>query len=138
MINIGIVGSRTFTDYELFKNIIYNITKDLQEKTCIIHHSTIIIVSGGAKGTDSLAKRFAIENKIHYKEYLPDWNTHGKKAGWLRNKEIISVSDILIAFWDGKSKGTEYSINLALGKHVPIYLYNFLDNKLIYPYNNKK
>lgn len=70
-------------------------------------------MSGGAKGADSLAERFAKENNIETMIFPADWDKYGKNAGYIRNKDIISNSDIVIAFWDGKSKGTKISIDLA-------------------------
>ena len=92
----GVIGSRTFTDYDLIKKELdkYVISK---------------IVSGGAKGADSLAEKYAHENNIPVEIFKPDWSL-GRHAGFLRNKTIVEHSDTLIAFWDGVSKGTLSSI----------------------------
>ena len=110
---LAVVGSRGFLDYELFYKILDNI-----EITCI--------VSGGAKGADSLAKEYAIFHNIEYKEFLPDWNRLGKKAGMVRNKDIVDASDKVIAFWNSKSSGTKDSINYALktNKLLKVIEYN--------------
>ncbi len=100
MMRIAIVGGRDFQDYDLLKTSIDWVPGD-------------VIVSGGAKGADSLGARFAKENGLELVEYLPDWTKFGKRAGFLRNELIIKDSDVVYAFWDGKSKGTESSINLA-------------------------
>jgi hypothetical protein len=105
--HLGVVGSRTFNDYELCKKTLDKIVKKLLNK-----HEQIIIVSGGANGADSLAKKYAKEHKIKIIEFLPNWDKHGKAAGFIRNKDIIEKSDILVAFWDGKSAGTLSSIKL--------------------------
>ena len=68
------------------------------------------IVSGGAKGIDKCAKNYAIENSITYVEFLPQYNVYGRFAPLKRNIEIIEYSDLVIAFWDGKSKGTDFVI----------------------------
>ena len=101
---LAVVGSRDFNDYDLLKL-----------KLDIIHKrkSITLIVSGGAKGADSLAERWAKENRIELLIFLPDWDKYGKKAGYLRNEDIIKNSDAVIAFWDGESRGTLSSINLA-------------------------
>ena len=101
---LAVVGSRNFSDYELLKS-----------KLDLIHKRKPItlIVSGGAKGADSLSERWAKENNIPTKIFIPDWNKFGKKAGFLRNEDIIKNSDAVIAFWDGESRGTLSSINLA-------------------------
>ena len=72
-----------------------------------------VIVSGGAKGADSLARHYAVVNDIELVEFIPDWKKYGRGAGMKRNKDIIENCDYCIAFWDGKSKGTKNSINLA-------------------------
>ena len=104
---MGVIGSRTFTNYKYMKEILDSF-------------SFSEIVSGGAKGADSLARKYAEEKNIPITEILPDWNQYGKSAGFKRNKLIIDESDAIIAFWDGKSKGTAHSIRLAkeAGKNV--------------------
>ena len=96
---LAIVGSRGFNDYSLLQNTIKSLSIDI---------STII--SGGAKGADSLAKQYAIENELELIEFIPDWNKYGLKAGMLRNTDIINEADCVIAFWDSKSIGTKDSI----------------------------
>lgn len=71
------------------------------------------IVSGGARGVDAFAKWWAEFKGKKYIEFLPDWETYGKGAGMIRNKQIVNECDKLVAFWDGKSKGTKNSIDLA-------------------------
>ena len=107
---MGVIGSRTFVNYEFMKEILDSFP--FSE-----------IVSGGAKGADSLAKRYAEEKNISITEILPDWNQYGKIAGFKRNKLIINQSDAIIAFWDGNSKGTAHSIRLAreVGKNVYVF-----------------
>ena len=99
---IAVIGGRDFDDYELMKKV-------LDEKLAEIE----IIVSGGAKGADSLAERYALEKKIDIIVFEADWKKHGRAAGPIRNKKIITEADLVVAFWDGKSKGTKSSINLA-------------------------
>ena len=62
--------------------------------------------------------------KINRIIFLPDWDKYGKSAGFIRNKLIINEADMVVAFWDGKSKGTKNSIDLAInaGKPVDIYI----------------
>lgn len=109
-LRLGVVGSRTFSSYSFLCSVL-NLF-DIQN-----------IVSGGAKGADSLAAQYARENNIALIEHLPDWNQFGKSAGFIRNQKIIDDSDEIIAFWDGLSKGTKHSIDLAqnVGKIVRIY-----------------
>jgi predicted Rossmann fold nucleotide-binding protein DprA/Smf involved in DNA uptake len=99
---LAIVGSRNFNDYAL-----------LNEKLVPYKNIVELVVSGGAKGADSLGEQWAKENNIPTKIFHPDWKKYGRAAGPIRNKEIVSASDIVVAFWDGKSSGTKSSIELA-------------------------
>lgn len=111
---LGIVGSRTFTDYEMFKEKISQILLKLRSK-----YSKIVFVSGGCpKGADHFAKQYAIENSIEIIEYLADWDKYGKSAGFKRNQLIIDKSDLLVAFWDGQSKGTLHDLKLMNMKKI--------------------
>lgn len=80
------------------------------------------IVSGGAQGVDSFAEAWAKLHLIPVKVFKPDWSK-GKSAGAQRNRQIIDYCDKLIAFWDGKSKGTKISIDMAAkaGKLWKVY-----------------
>lgn len=82
------------------------------------------IVSGGAKGADLCAKEYAKKNDIKYTEFLPDYNRYGRAAPIKRNDEIINYADEVIAFWDGASKGTQYTVKRAqkLGKKVTVII----------------
>ena len=81
--------------------------------------SDLEIVSGGARGPDSVAIDWARYFGYKYKIFYPDWDI-GKHAGILRNDEMAEYADMGIAFWNGESKGTEYTINKMkkLGKEV--------------------
>ena len=69
------------------------------------------IISGGAKGIDSCAAEFARNNSLALTEILPDYSSFGKAAPIIRNKMIVDLADLVVAFWDGKSKGTLSVIN---------------------------
>jgi hypothetical protein len=81
------------------------------------------IVSGGAKGPDSYAEAWALLHLIPVKIFRPDWSV-GKKGAAIRNRKIVEYCDQLIAFWDGKSKGTKMTIDMAAhdGKLMKVYL----------------
>ncbi len=76
--------------------------------------TTTEIVSGGAKGIDTCAKKYAISANIKLTEFLPDYSKYGKSAPLYRNLKIIAYADEIIAFWDGKSRGTKFVIDNAL------------------------
>ena len=77
------------------------------------------IVSGGACGIDTCAKEYALSKCIKYTEFLPEYNRFGRYAPLKRNILIIEYSDKVIAFWDGKSKGTAFVINECKKKNKP-------------------
>jgi len=109
---VAIIGGRDFNDYKLLKSVC--------EK-----HQISTIVSGGAKGADSLAEQYAKEKNIQTEIYLPDWNKHGRSAGFIRNTEIVDAADFIVAFWDGISKGTNHSITIAEKMDKPIIIIRY-------------
>ena len=78
------------------------------------------IVSGGAKGADTYAKEYALKNDIPIIEFLPDYQKYGRKAPLLRNLQIVDNCDFLLAFWDGTSRGTKFTIDYAEKRGVPL------------------
>jgi len=82
------------------------------------------VVCGMARGADKLGYDWAVSNKIPVKEFKPNWEKHGKRAGFLRNIEMADYADGLIALWDLKSKGTEHMISAMVdrGKGVEIQI----------------
>lgn len=73
--------------------------------------STTEIISGGAKGVDTCARNYALSQGIKITEYLPEYEKYGRAAPLKRNITIIKNADLVLAFWDGKSKGTKYVID---------------------------
>lgn len=69
------------------------------------------LVSGGAKGVDTCARKYAQAHNIPLTEFLPDYTRYGRSAPLKRNLEIIAYADLVLAFWDGKSRGTKYVID---------------------------
>jgi glycerophosphoryl diester phosphodiesterase len=118
-----IAGSRTITDYSLVKNIIrlsqFNITE---------------VVCGWARGVDKLGKEWADENGVITTGFNPDWETFGKRAGYLRNLEMAKYANALIAIWDGISKGTKHMIDIAKARNLKVFVYD-TSNANTYRYN---
>lgn len=81
------------------------------------------VISGGAIGVDAFARRWARENSVRYTEFLPDWNKYGKSAGFKRNVLIVNAAEQLIAVWDGFSRGTHHSVELARTRNIPVFIY---------------
>ena len=118
IVRIGIVGSRSITSSEyVFSVLDFYLSRLLEE-------NEVVIVSGGAVGVDSLGAQWAELRKLKTEIYLPDWQTHGKKAGFLRNQQIIDNSDYLIAITTG-SNGTADSIKRAVKKNIPIKIIKY-------------
>lgn len=107
---VAIIGSRTIT--------IENLENYIPE-------GTTEIVSGGAKGVDTCAKLFAESNNIIYTEFLPDYKKYGRAAPIVRNRLIVDSADIIIAFWNGTSKGTKSVIDYCnkIGKEILVYTF---------------
>ena len=114
-----IAGGRDFNNYPLLKAKCDNI---LAEKATT---HQIIIVSGTARGADSLGEKYAQEHSYTIEQYPADWNTHGKAAGPIRNAQMANSADALIAFWDGKSHGTQSMINIAKAKGLLVRVINY-------------
>ena len=104
MSKVIIAGGRDFQNTELLQEEMFYLqqTLDVDE-----------IVSGGARGADKLGEIWA-GNDTPVTPFPADWDLHGKAAGYIRNKEMAEYADVLVAFWDGKSKGTKHMIDLAL------------------------
>lgn len=105
---VAIIGSRKITNLDISKYIPENTTE---------------IVSGGAKGVDTLARRYAFYNALKLTEFLPKYNLYGRGAPLKRNIEIIEYADIVLAFWDGTSHGTKYVIDNCKKRNIPVKVY---------------
>lgn len=106
----AVIGSRNFTDYKLLESTLESLPEITQ------------IVSGGAKGADSLAKTYAEQHQLPLVIFKPDWKQYGKGAGIVRNRQIIDAAQMVVAFWDGVSKGTASSLALAKAKGIPVHI----------------
>ena len=92
-----------------------------------INHSRglTIILSGLAKGADTLAIRYADEHNYQWHGYAADWGRYGKSAGIRRNAMMADEADALIAFWDGSSRGTKNMIEQAQTKGLQIRIIKY-------------
>lgn len=83
------------------------------QKYVNVHGKPYQVVSGGARGADTMGEEWARGRGIYTRILLPDWNTHGRAAGTMRNTDIVNASDKLIAFYKNGSRGTMDSIRKA-------------------------
>lgn len=106
---IAVVGSRGLKVNDLGKYLPAGVTE---------------IVSGGARGIDTCAREYAEKNRIKLTEFLPQYEKYGRSAPLKRNLQIIDYADLVLAFWDGNSKGTKYVIEQCKkqNKEIKIFL----------------
>lgn len=113
-----VVGSRSFCDYDLMVQKLDHLLQN---------HKKIVIVSGGAKGSDKMAERYAHEHGYPTKIFPADWYSYGLSAGFIRNREMHQFLSRqkkrgVVAFWDGLSHGTQHSFLLAEEFNNPLKL----------------
>jgi hypothetical protein len=118
-----IAGCRDFDNYELLKERCELFLRDKTET------HNVIIVSGHAPGADAMGERFAKEHGLPCEIHPADWAKYGRSAGPIRNAEMASCSDALIAFWDGQNPGTRSMIELARKKGLQVAVVYFTDKK---------
>lgn len=109
-----IAGSRNFNDYNLLRE---KMDFYLSNRFGV---QSIQIVSGTARGADRLGERYANERNLDIKRFPANWELHGRAAGYIRNKQMIEYADACVVFWDGSSRGTESTINLAKQYNLPL------------------
>lgn len=92
-------------------------------KRCIPKETTRI-VSGGSRGIDTKAREYAYKNGIQIVEIVPDYDKYARAAPIIRNKIIVAKSDLVVAFWDGKSRGTKFVIDYCIENDKPVHVYS--------------
>jgi len=103
MKTVVVCGSRSWSDREAVKKIL----EVLPDDTMLIHGRC-------PKGADRIAHEYGTFRGWKIRPYPADWNTLGKKAGFVRNEQMLNVGpDLVIAFWDGESRGTKHMIDGA-------------------------
>ncbi|MBQ2730104.1 MAG: DUF2493 domain-containing protein [Clostridia bacterium] len=107
---IAVIGSRSIMLTE-------------KELSVYIPQGTSEIVTGGAKGVDSIAKSYALSQGIKLTEFLPEYHKYKKVAPLKRNIKIVEYADAVVAIWDGVSKGTKFVIDTCRRINKPLMLY---------------
>jgi hypothetical protein len=116
-----IAGGRDFDDYKYMSSEL----TELFENSAYFKGITIKIISGMAKGADSLAIRYADEHKLTKILFPANWKAYPRIAGFLRNNDMLSIATHLIAFWDGKSRGTKHMIDFMTNKNLPVKIVEY-------------
>mgnify|MGYP001559716292 CR=1 FL=1 len=110
---VAVVGSRNFSHPALVAQVIQRIAQT---------HPGTEILSGGARGVDTWAAEAARVAGLPVTVFPADWNRYGRGAGMFRNSQIVEAADVILAFWDGVSRGTQDTIRKAreAGKKVRV------------------
>ena len=108
MYRVVIAGSRDFKNYEILKEAMDQLLRDL-----ITDGEDIVIISGTASGADRLGERYAKEKGFQLRRFPVDWNRYGKSAGYRRNVEMADHADAAVVFWDGQSKGSKHMLKIS-------------------------
>ena len=111
---VVIAGCRDYNNYDEAKPYIDYCLSNIRKE------NNIVIVSGCASGADLIGERYAEEKGFKVETHPADWKTYGRSAGPRRNKQMAEVSDYVICFWDGKSKGTKSMIDFAKEYNKPV------------------
>lgn len=117
-----IAGSRSFNDYRLLQSKCDEFLQTIQKE------HNIIIVSGTASGADRLGERYAEQHNYQVKRYPADWKRFSLSAGPIRNELMADHADMLIAFWDGKSRGTFNMIKTARKAGLSVHVIPFANS----------
>ena len=112
VIKVAIIGSRTISGIDISKHVPSNVDA---------------IISGGAIGVDALSEEYADKNNIRKIIIKPDYNKYKKSAPIIRNKKIVDLADLVIAFWDGKSRGTKFTVDYARLKGKKVVLHKIIN-----------
>lgn len=122
-----VAGSRDFQNYAILEKLLDYIVAQIPRP--------IVIVQGEARGADSLAKRYAQSHSISSLEFPADWKSHGKRAGYLRNKEMVDFIKQfphrgIVCFWDDSSRGTYQNFGLAEEARIDLIIVHYLTNNI--------
>jgi len=114
-----IAGGRDFKDLTLLCN-----TMDALLTRKRLTHK-IIVVSGGARGADTIGEQYAKLRGYATIIMKADWDGIGKAAGIVRNGKMLEIANAVVCFWNNKSRGTKHMINITRNKGVPLHICNY-------------
>lgn len=128
-LRVIVAGGRDFDDFPLLMNKCIEIIVEATKEDNMI--DKIRIVSGGARGADKLGEQYAQIAHYDISRFPAAWDTYGKSAGYRRNAEMAKFASedgnkgVLIAFWDGKSRGTKHMIDLGKRYELDVHVVNY-------------
>ena len=109
-----IAGSRTITDFKL-----------LEKAVRLSGFKPSVIISGGAKGVDTLGEIYAKNNNIELIQMNAEWSKYGRGAGFIRNENMAKVADSVLVLYTGKtSKGSIHMIKMSKKYKLNLYVYD--------------
>lgn len=123
-----IAGGRDFDDFSLMQQTLFNLFDKYRWRA---KTDVITIISGCAKGADTLGIRYANMHHYRVKKFPADWDTYGKRAGFIRNKQMADFAaderhcGVLVAFWDGESRGTKNMIDTATQAGLEVHIIKY-------------
>lgn len=130
-VRLIVAGTRNFTNYPLVKRELDNQVRKIQTEYPGVR---IVIISGGARGADLLGERFAKEHGFAVVRFPAKWDLYGKQAGPVRNRKMLEYAregiPMLMAFWDGLSKGTRNMIDISKAAGIQVSIKNILGEQL--------
>ena len=117
---IIVAGGRSFNNYDLLEQKLdYYLSSKINEGY------DIVIISGTAKGADSLGEKYAINKGYEIERFPANWDKYGKSAGYRRNVDMANAADACIVFWDGTSPGSKHMIDIANTKRLALRIVNY-------------
>jgi hypothetical protein len=112
-----VCGSRGWKDSSTIHRVLGRLHHPGMKITEIIH--------GGAAGADTMAGNWARGNFVPVRVFIPDWEQFGRSAGFKRNIQMLDTNpDLVLAFWDGRSKGTKHTIDTAVRRGITTEVFN--------------
>lgn len=122
-----VAGGRDFTDAKMLDKAILDLAEgEYADKA-------ISIVSGMARGADMLGYMFAVNHNVVVYQFPAEWDKYGKRAGFIRNKQMGDFADGLLAFWDGSSKGTKQMIEYMQSLQKPVHIVRYAPQSVPLP-----
>ncbi len=112
-----VAGSRTFHTWPLGQ-----VEDMLNQASYALDRTFDVVIHGGAKGVDQIAGLWASHKGYPVTVYPARWDIYGRRAGYIRNKIMVDLAEAALVVWDGKSKGTKHTMDLAVAAGLPLVI----------------